>query len=223
MTFNNLKQTLRLLFKEKRITIINITGLSISLACALFMLLWVEHELSYDRFHKDFKQLYRVEEDQYYSGEEPYHVNVTPYVSGPVWKDEVPEITEQCRIAYSGDNCLPTGKINILKMASWPWIPPFSRCSPLNLNIGNKENVLREPYSMVITEEISKKYFGDENPSGTFHPGQSGRPVHHFRCGGKTSPQFSAFGFSILFPWNYMKSQPYYTGFTGGPIPSRPL
>lgn len=102
MTFNQLKQTIRLLFKEKRITIINITGLSVSLACALFMLLWVEHELSYDRFHKDFKQLFRVEEDQYYSGAEPYHVNVTPHVSGPVWKDEVPEITEQCRVSFTG-------------------------------------------------------------------------------------------------------------------------
>ena len=82
MALNKVKQALRLLFKERRITIINITGLSISLACALFMLLWVQHELSYDRFHEDFDRLYRVEEDQYYSGEEPYHVNVTPYVSG---------------------------------------------------------------------------------------------------------------------------------------------
>jgi putative ABC transport system permease protein len=61
MNFKRLKQTLRLLFKERRITLINITGLSISLACALFMLLWVEHELSFDRFHEDFKQLFRVE------------------------------------------------------------------------------------------------------------------------------------------------------------------
>ena len=100
MYFNRLKQTFRLLFKERRITLINITGLSISLACALFMLLWVENELSYDKFHTDFKQLFRVEEDQYYSDAEPYHVNVTPHISGPVWKDEVPEIVEQCRLAY---------------------------------------------------------------------------------------------------------------------------
>jgi hypothetical protein len=53
MTLTQLKQVLRLLFKEKRITLINIIGLSVSLACALFMLLWVQHELSYDRFHTD--------------------------------------------------------------------------------------------------------------------------------------------------------------------------
>ena len=53
MSLNNLKQVLRLLFKERRITIINIVGLSVSLACTLFMLLWVQHELSFDRFHKD--------------------------------------------------------------------------------------------------------------------------------------------------------------------------
>ena len=66
MTLNKLKQALRILFKERRITIINIAGLSISLCCALFMLLWVQHELSFDRFHTDFERLYRVEEDQYY-------------------------------------------------------------------------------------------------------------------------------------------------------------
>jgi len=80
MALNKLKQSFRILIKEKRITLINIAGLSISLACALFMLLWVQHEMSFDRFQNDFDQLYRVEEDQYYSGEEPYHVNVTPYV-----------------------------------------------------------------------------------------------------------------------------------------------
>ena len=60
MNIKRLKQTFRLLFKERRITLINITGLSISLACALFMLLWVEHELSFDRFHKDYNQIYRI-------------------------------------------------------------------------------------------------------------------------------------------------------------------
>ena len=52
MALNKLKQSFRILLKEKRITLINIAGLSISLACALFMLLWVQHELSYDRFHE---------------------------------------------------------------------------------------------------------------------------------------------------------------------------
>ena len=61
MALNKLKQSFRILLKEKRITLMNITGLSVSLACALFMLLWVQHELSYDRFHTDFDRLYRVE------------------------------------------------------------------------------------------------------------------------------------------------------------------
>ncbi len=57
MTLNKIKQALRILFKERRITTINIIGLSISLTCALFMLLWVQHELSFDRYHEDFEQL----------------------------------------------------------------------------------------------------------------------------------------------------------------------
>ena len=162
MTFNQLKQTIRLLFKEKRITIINITGLSVSLACALFMLLWVEHELSYDRFHEDFKQLFRVEEDQYYSGAEPYHVNVTPHVSGPVWKDEVPEITEQCRVGYTPGQLFSYEDNKYFEDGIRAVDSSFFEMFSFEFIYGNKESVLRDPYSMVITDEISEKYFGDE-------------------------------------------------------------
>ena len=152
MTLSKLKQALRLLFKERRITIINIIGLSISLACALFMLLWVQHELSYDRFHKDFKQLYRVEEDQYYSNAEPYHVNVTPFVSGPVWKDEVPEIIEQCRLAFRGGHLFTEGDNKFFEDGIVVVDSTFFDMFTFQFKFGNKDNVLREPNTMVITE-----------------------------------------------------------------------
>ena len=103
MIRKNLKIALRLLLKHKSTSFINIIGLSISLACALFILLWVQHELSYDKFHPDYKRIFRVEENQFYSNNpEAYHVNVTPVPSGPVWKEEIPEIEEQCRFGFAG-------------------------------------------------------------------------------------------------------------------------
>src|SRR6056297_1390077 len=98
MIRNNIRLAIRLLFKHKNIAVVNIIGLSISLACALFILLWVQHELSYDRFHPDYELIHRVEENQFYSNAEPFHVTVTPHPAGPVWKNEIPEITDQCRI-----------------------------------------------------------------------------------------------------------------------------
>ena len=210
MTFNQLKQTIRLLFKEKRITIINITGLSVSLACALFMLLWVEHELSYDRFHKDFKQLFRVEEDQYYSGAEPYHVNVTPHVSGPVWKDEVPEITEQCRVGYTPGQLFSYEDNKYFEDGIRAVDSTFFEMFSFEFIYGNKESVLRDPYSMVITDEISEKYFGDENPVGyTIQVNQE--DPYTISAVIKKPPRNTILRFKVLVPWHYIKSQPYYS------------
>ena len=210
MTLIKLKQSFRILMKEKRITLINIAGLSISLACALFMLLWVQHELSYDRFHDNYEQLYRVEEDQYYSGEEPYHVNVTPYVSGPVWKDEVPEIEEQCRAAYMGGHLLSYGDTKFFEEGCISVDSSFFSMFTFSLKYGNFDGVLREPYTMVITEEISTKYFGDENPVGkSFLVNQENAftisaVVHD-------PPDNSILDFTILFPWNYIEGQDRYS------------
>ena len=210
MHFNQLKQTFRLLFKERRITLINIFGLSISLACALFMLLWVQHELSFDRFHEDYEQLFRVEEDQYYSNAEPYHVNVTPHVSGPVWKDEVPEITEQCRLAYSGGQLFTYEENKFFEDGILAVDSSFFEMFTYEFKYGNKENVLREPNTLVLTEEIAEKYFGDENPVGlSILVNQEDEYIVSAVL--KKLPRNSVMGFKILFPWKYIESQQYYT------------
>lgn len=87
----------RNIFKHLGFTLINITGLSVGLASSLLLLLWVRDEFSYDKFNLNAENIYRVEEDQFYSGQR-YHVTVTPYPSGPVWNEKIPEIKEQARI-----------------------------------------------------------------------------------------------------------------------------
>ena len=77
---------IRNIARKKVFTFLNVAGLAIGMAASLLILLWVQDELSYDRFNKKGKHIYRVEEDQFYSGER-YHVTVTPYPSGPVWKE----------------------------------------------------------------------------------------------------------------------------------------
>ena len=203
MAPNKLKQSLRILFKERRITLINIAGLSISLTCALFMLLWVQHELSFDRFHTDYEQLYRVEEDQYYSNAEPYHVNVTPFVSGPVWKDEVPEIEEQCRLAFRGGHLFTEGENKFFEDGIVVVDSSFFDMFTFEFKFGNKHSVLREPNTMVITEELSTKYFGDADPVGrTIQVNQD----LLFTVSGviEDPPSNTIMGFKVLFPWNYL-------------------
>ena len=83
--------------RHKGFTFINVTGLAIGLAASLLILLWVQDEFSYEKLNLNAESIYRVEEDQFYSGER-YHVTVTPYPSGPVWKEKIPEIKEQTRL-----------------------------------------------------------------------------------------------------------------------------
>ena len=210
MFLNNLRQAFRILFKERRITTINIIGLSVSLACALFMLLWVQDELSYDRFHTDFDRLYRVEEDQYYSGEEPYHVNVTPYVSGPVWKDEVPEITEQCRMAWRGGMLFTRGEQKFFEDGIFAVDSTFLELFNFELLSGSKATSLRDPYTIVLTEDLATKYFGEEDPIGqTLLVNRE----HHFTVSAvlRELPGNTVLGFNILLPWSFIQSNQMYT------------
>ncbi|RLD65238.1 MAG: hypothetical protein DRI98_14880, partial [Bacteroidetes bacterium] len=209
MALNKLKQALRILFKERRITIINIAGLSISLTCALFMLLWVQHELSFDRYHIDFEQLYRVEEDQYYSGAEPYHVNVTPYISGPVWKDEVPEIEEQCRMAFMGGLLFAQEENKFFQEGLISTDSSFFDMFTFDFKYGNAENVLREPNTLVITEEVASKFFGDRNPVGEAIMVNQDQ-AFTISAVIFDPPSNTILDVNVLFPWNYIEAQDRY-------------
>ena len=88
---------IRNIVRHKVFTFINVFGLAIGIAASLLILLWVQDELSFDTFNKKAETIYRVEEDQFYSGR-CYNVTVTPYPSGPVWKEKIPEIKEQVRL-----------------------------------------------------------------------------------------------------------------------------
>jgi hypothetical protein len=96
MLKNYLKVVLRTIRRQAGYSFINIGGLAIGMACCLVITLWVFDELSFDRFHRNAQDLYRVEENQSYSGR-VYHVTVTPYPLAPALKQEIPEIVEATR------------------------------------------------------------------------------------------------------------------------------
>lgn len=156
IAFRNIK-------KYKGYSFINIAGLSIGMTCCFLIMLWVYDELSFDRFHKNADNLYKVEQDYFYSGE-TYHVYPTPYPMGPVLKAEVPEIVEQTRYAGLGnvlfrhkDKVFFENRVNavdpsFLQMLTYPFLS------------GNPETALSEPNSVVISEQTANKYFGTENP-----------------------------------------------------------
>ena len=91
------KFAIRHFLRNKFYTLINISGLTIGLACTLAILLWVKDEKSYDLFHSNIDNLYRVVENQFYAGGELFPVAVTPAPLAKNLKDEYPEITHATR------------------------------------------------------------------------------------------------------------------------------
>jgi putative ABC transport system permease protein len=165
MVKNFFRIAFRNISRNKLTTIINVTGLATGLAASLLILLWVQNELSFESFNENLENIYRVEEDQFYSGER-YHVTVTPFPSGPEWKQRIPEILEQVRINRLGrilfrqeekaffESAFVAADSTIFKIFTFPMI------------LGNPETALNDPYSIVLTEKLAEKYFGKEDPLG---------------------------------------------------------
>lgn len=162
---NYLKITLRNIMKHKGYSFINILGLAIGMACCLLISLWVLDELSYDKFHINAPYLYRVEENQHYSGR-VFHVTVTPHGMGPAMVKEIPEIIDASRFSWTGGLLFRFEEKAFFEQSVRAVDPSFLRLFTFPLLKGDKNSALSDPQSLVISEDMAKKYFGDQDPIG---------------------------------------------------------
>ncbi len=200
---NYLITAIRSIFRQKGFSLINIMGLAFGLACALLILLWIQDELSYDSFHEHAERLYRVEENQFYSGE-VYHVNVTPYPCGPVWKEEIPEIEDACRYQWPSGMLFTYEDKSFYEGGCVAVDSIFFNMFTFPLLMGDPSTVLNEPWSAVLTGETAEKYFGEENPVGKVLTVNN---QHEFTVTGvlEPLPKNSIMEFDILVPFSYLR------------------
>ncbi|MGE5420151.1 MAG: ABC transporter permease, partial [Chloroflexota bacterium] len=151
--------------RNKAATVINVTGLATGLAASLLILLWTLNELSFEKFNANAENIYRVEEDQFYSGER-YHVTVTPYPSGPEWKERIPEIREQVRINRLGRCLFKQGDKAFFESSVIAADSTIFKVFSHEMIMGDPATALNNPYSVVLTEKLAEKYFGNEMPLG---------------------------------------------------------
>ena len=165
MLKNYFKIALRNLWKHKGYSFINIAGLAVGMACALFILLWVQDELSYDRFHANARTLFRVEQDQK-GGQGKFHVNVTPYGMRDALKAEIPEIRDATRSARTGTLLVRQGEKAFYENRVTAVDPSFLQMFTFPMIRGDAGTALSGPGSIVLSEDLAKKYFGTENAVG---------------------------------------------------------
>lgn len=165
MLRNNLKLAFRLLIKNRAYSLISVSGIALGLACCLLIGLYIQHELSYDRYHVNKKRLYRLV--NHVSGAS--YTNGIAKVSGP-WGPEaeisIPEVEKICRFVFFGQSLFQKGEqqayerngffadSSALTMFSWP------------LKEGDPRSALTEPNTIVLTQAMAERYFGEENPIG---------------------------------------------------------
>ncbi len=203
MIKNYLKIALRNIKRYKGYSFINIAGLAIGLTCCLLIMIWVLDEFSYDRFHENKDTIYRVEQDQYYSGN-VFHVNVTPYPMAEGLIAEIPEVINATPYPFVGTLLLRHGEKAFFENGSRAVTPAFLEMFTYPFIRGDKTTALANPYSMVITEELAEKYFGDADPLGQI---LSVNNQFEFTVTGviKSIPRNSMLQFDILVPFKFLE------------------
>lgn len=164
MLKNYFKIALRNITKHKGYAFINIAGLAIGLASCIIIMLFVLDEFSYDRYHENNDRIYRIERKGNYKGQD-FHSPVTAHPFGPSMKAEIPGVEEAIRIDRMSiatfDEKNNTNK-EIFYFADENLFSMFS----FELKEGEKNNVLSEPNSVVLSEKFAARYFNSSNVVG---------------------------------------------------------
>ncbi len=168
MLKNYFKTAIRNLKRQKLYSFIDITGLSVGLACCILISLYIHFELSYDGFHEKAKSIYRIIEIETESGKKQYSAS-TPAPLAPALSEEFPEITRAVRIYHP--SWIEKWKVSYEQKTFFEEEvffadPAMSEVFTFPLIQGKREDALEEPFSTIISQEIAQKYFGHSNSLG---------------------------------------------------------
>ena len=158
MIRNYFKIAFRNIARHKAFATINIAGLSIGMACSIFILLWVQNELSYDKFHKNAASIYRLPGGG--------STNSGPMV--PELKAKIPAIKNFVRFSHLTTTVFATGTKRFEEKAVFYADSTLLQVFTFPLINGNAETALARPDAVLITEDMAKKYFGTEDPLGKY-------------------------------------------------------
>lgn len=156
------KLAYRNIIRDKAYSIINISGLAIGLAASILILLWVQNELSYDKFHKNAGQIYRIDSD---FGDSKTAASSAGMPFG--LKSEIPAVKNAARLYPGFPSILfETGNKKFQEEHVFYADPGFMEMFSYPLIKGDRATALNQANGVLITEDIAVKYFGKEDPIG---------------------------------------------------------
>ncbi|SKB82225.1 putative ABC transport system permease protein [Parapedobacter luteus] len=170
MITNYFKTAWRNAVRNSAQALINVFGLTLGMACVMLIALFIKHEYQYDRHFADADRIFRVNMNGK-MGEEEFYAGYTPPPAGRTLMETFPEIESYTRLYRPGQKIVHTGEggnrenrfnehgilsvdSNFLQVLNYP------------LRAGDRNTCLADPHSVVLTDAMAKKYFGDANPIG---------------------------------------------------------
>lgn len=161
MLKNYFKIAFRNIIRHKSYATINISGLAIGMASSILILLWVQNELSFDRFHANANELYRITCN---AGDFKAAVNPAGMPAG--LKAKMPQIKSYVRLSHPSTALLETGIRKFSEEKTFYADSNFLQFFSFALLKGNRATAMQRPDAVLLTEDMAKKYFGKEDPIG---------------------------------------------------------
>ena len=191
MLTNYLKIAWRNLIRNRVLSTINVAGLSTGLTTVMFILLFVQDEVSYDRFHTRADQLYRIVLNTTSPDGNEIVTGATGLPQGPTFAAELPEVAEYCRV--QGYEMLVRKKEDAIYQQVMHVDPSFLRLFSFDLLAGNPNTLLNDPGSVVITDDMARTYFGTTDVLNRLVMIDAGGAFENYRITGvvKTPPMNS--------------------------------
>jgi putative ABC transport system permease protein len=201
MVKNFLKIAFRNLWRSKGFSAINILGLTVGMASAILILLWIQNEMSFDRFHNNKDRLYEAWDRETFDAD--LHCwNTTPKILGPTLKQDYPEIENATRVNWGNNFLFTIGEKRITAMGTCV-DPAFLTMFSFPLVRGEVKSALNDVYSITLTESFAKRLFGNEDPTGQIIK-LDNRDNFTVKAVMKDLPNNTRFKFDYLLPWVYM-------------------
>jgi len=201
MIKNYFKIAWRNLWRHKRMTFINVTGLGIGMAATVLIVIWVQNELSFDRAEPDSENIYRIKSAMAISANETWFWETSQYVLGEHAVKEIPEIGNITRLAPNsgtdnlnfryGDKLISEQKSAYVDEQ---WFKMFH----YDFIEGSRESFIKNPFSLILTESAAKIYFGNEDAVGKVL--RLDTVDYQVQAVVKDNPANSSFQYNVLMP-----------------------
>ncbi|MFC2118113.1 ABC transporter permease [Bacteroidota bacterium] len=162
---NFIKTAFRNIFNNLFYSGINILGLAVGIICSILIMLFIQDELSFDKHHLKHKRIYRLESHYSISGSNDKFA-ITSLPIAPTLMDEFPEIENYTRFQVLEGRLFKYEDKEFFEDSVGICDSTAFDIFTYDFSFGSGQNALNRPYTMVITESMSKKYFGAENPIG---------------------------------------------------------